>query len=795
MRSLSCRAAVCSLLGALIALAGGRATAAPAVDLTKAVIVTPGGMSGPEKKAVAMLADEVEKRTQIRWKQADAWPAEAVPVIAVGRRTALRGFGNSPFAADDPRPRPEGYQIRTHADKGAPVIWVAGDDDRGVLFGVGHLLRKLDLERRKVTLPAGFTVATAPHYPLRGHQLGYRPKTNSYDGWDLALWEQYIRDLAVFGCNAIELIPPRSDDDADSPHFPLPPLDMMVGMSRLCADYGLDVWVWYPALDKDYSDPKILKNASKEWAEVFGKLPRVDAVFVPGGDPGHTAPRQLIALLEKQGEVLHRFHPKATLWVSAQGFTREWMDEFLAVLREEPPGLTGVVYGPQTRMSLEQFRAAVPKKYPIRHYPDITHSRTCQYPVPDWDAAFAVTEAREVINPRPLGQARIFRLLQKHTNGFITYSEGCNDDVNKAVWSALGWSPDADVVEVLRDYGRYFIGPAYADVFAQGLLALEKNWEGPALTNAGIDTTLQQFQALEKAARPRDRLNWRFQQALYRAYYDAHVRGRLLYETQLEEEAMGKLRQSRRLGALKAVALAEEVLDRAVTRPAAEDRRARVFELGEALFQSIRMQLSTERYQGVPGRGANLDTIDRPLNNRAWLSARFAEIRRADTEAERLKQIDEIVHWTDPGPGGFYDDLGNTACQPHLVRGPGFNEDPGFLASALTHIEDRPQGRKSWWDQALALYDTPLEMRYTGLDPEARYKVRVVYGGGPIRLDAKGKEVHPLLNKPYERLEFDLPAGPTDGGVLSLRWQGQPGRGPGRGCQVAEVWLLKAGAK
>ena len=34
------------------------------------------------------------------------------------------------------------------------------------------------------------------------------------------MWESYIRDLAVFGANAIELIPPRSDDAADSPHFP-----------------------------------------------------------------------------------------------------------------------------------------------------------------------------------------------------------------------------------------------------------------------------------------------------------------------------------------------------------------------------------------------------------------------------------------------------------------------------------------------------------------------------------------------------------------------------------------------
>ena len=45
---------------------------------------------------------------------------------------------------------------------------------------------------------------------MRGHQTSYRPKTNSYDAWTVDMWEQYIRDLAVFGANSYELIPPRS---------------------------------------------------------------------------------------------------------------------------------------------------------------------------------------------------------------------------------------------------------------------------------------------------------------------------------------------------------------------------------------------------------------------------------------------------------------------------------------------------------------------------------------------------------------------------------------------------------
>ena len=206
----------------------------------------------------------------------------------------------------------------------------------------------------------GLNLASAPRYPLRGHQLGYRPKTNSYDAWDVAQWEQYIRDLAVFGNNAIELIPPRSDDAADSPHFPLPPLEMMTRMSQIAADLGLDVWIWYPAMDQDYTNAGTVEHALAEWAEVFKKLPRIDAVFVPGGDPGHTRPGPLMALLEKQTANLKRFHRDAQMWVSPQSFSQTWLDEFVAILRAEPDWLAGVVYGPQVRVSLPELRKAVP---------------------------------------------------------------------------------------------------------------------------------------------------------------------------------------------------------------------------------------------------------------------------------------------------------------------------------------------------------------------------------------------------------------------------------------------------
>ncbi len=783
--------------------AAGAQTPDPSLDFTDAIVVAPVSLSPQEEKAVTMLIEEVERRTEIRLSRASEFPQNATrPVITIGPARSLKSFAG-PYASvlAGGALATEGYRIRVEAAGRPASVIVVGNDSRGVLFGAGRLLRSMRLEKRRISLPLNLRLETSPATPLRGHQLGYRPKTNSYDGWTVMMWEQYIRDLVVFGVNAIELLPPRTDDDADSPHFPLPQLKMMREMSRLADDYGIDVWIWYPALDEDYANPKTVEFALKEWGEVFKSLPRINAVFVPGGDPGRTQPKLLMALLEKQTSLLQRYHPKAEMWMSPQGFNREWMEEFYGILRtEQPKWLKGVVHGPQVRVSLPELRAQVPAAYAIRRYPDITHTRQSQYPVPGWDAAYAVTEGREPINPRPLEQANIFSRYRRDTIGFITYSEGCNDDVNKIVWSSLGWDPEANVVEILREYSRYFIGERYRDDFAQGLLALERNWQGQLLTNGAVYSTLAQFQAMERAASPAELLNWRFQQALYRAYYDAYTRSRLLHESAIEERALGILRGAGAVGSLAAISEAERVLDEGVASRVSADWRGRAFELAEALFQSIRMQLSVERYKAIAvGRGANLDTIDFPLNNRLWLKQRFDEIRALMDEPARLKRIAEILNWSDPGPGGFYDDLGDPARQPHLVEGPGFATDPSFLQSALTGFAYQADWHRAWWTHAESLNDSPLKMRYANLDGNADYKIRVVYAGDSratkLRLVAGDSiEIHPFIKKefPVRPVEFDIPREATRSGELNLAWTREPGLGGnGRGCQVAEVWLIK----
>ena len=259
-----------------------------------------------------MLIEEVEKRSRVRGEHVKDWPKKGA-VVLVGPAAGVRllAADRGVTLPETGARRPGGFSDWECGRQGcAGRLGGGGINARGVLFGVGRLLRELRLDaiasrcRRTFRLPprrvcrcAATNSATAP-----------RPTPTTR--WTVPMWEQYIRDLAVFGCNAIELIPPRSDDAADSPHFPLPPMQMMAEMSRLADDYGLDVWIWYPAMDRDYTDPATVEAALKEWAEVFRQLPRIDAVFVPGGDPGHTRRSVLMSLLEKQTANLRRIIPR-----------------------------------------------------------------------------------------------------------------------------------------------------------------------------------------------------------------------------------------------------------------------------------------------------------------------------------------------------------------------------------------------------------------------------------------------------------------------------------------------------
>ncbi|MBS1822793.1 MAG: hypothetical protein JST61_12600 [Acidobacteria bacterium] len=820
---------------AAVAVSGmGRSSLLHALDqglteMNNVSIVLPSSSGKRERVAAEMLVDEIMKRCGVEWTIGTAGAVK----IYLGTRASWHGLGGKVAAVATKASKlpAESYAIASGGEGGDRWIAVCGSDDRGLIFGAGKLLRMCSLERRTVAANfAALNLTSSPRYAIRGHQLGYRPKTNAYDAWTVEMWDQYIRELAIFGTNTIELLPPISDDLSDSPHFPIPPQKMMVEMSRICDKYDLDVSVWYPAMAKDYSDQKTVEAEINDWAQVLHDLPRVNVIFVPGGDPGHTQPKYMLALLEKQKANLRKTHPGLQMWMSPQSFNATWMQEFHALVAEPhtQTWLDGIVFGPQTRSSLADLRKALPAKYPIRLYPDITHSIQAQYSMNNWDLALALTEGREVINPRPEAEAAILRSELKPTVGFVSYSEGCNDDVNKFVWSMLGWDPGASVSSALRDFGRYFIGAKDGSGYAQGLLDLEQNWNGPLAANELVDVTLQKFMSIERSASPFVLENWRWQQAMFRACCDAYVRQRLLFESGELTRAKNVLGRIEDIGFASVpwgigstparepangidpqnlIDEATGILRKCATAQVAPAIRTRIAELGYALLQSIHQQLAVERFAGeAVDRGAPLDTIDHPVTDAPYFQKKLGTISKIEDQEEKIDAIRALLNRTNPGPGGFYDELGNVNNRPHLVIGDA-DGDVDFRRSVHvgTSYPDHyganiPMAWKHW---AESLYEAPLKMHYTGLDPEIEYSLEVVISGDSrgvkTRLMANDAiEIHPLQLRPWPPAPqtFAVPRTATSKGELWLTWTRESGLGGnGRGCQVAEVMLKPVARK
>lgn len=779
------------------------------VDLSKSQIYSPTDKA-TLLRSIEILQTEVQKRAGIRLPVAKKLPKSG-NVIVVALESDL-GKLPEPFRSAGtalPETKSEGFKLITGPSN---TVVIVGNDARGILYGVGRFLRKAEMTPGKLEVRDRLAISTSPKYPMRGHQLGYRPKTNAYDAFTVAGFDQYIRELALFGANTIEILPPRTDDDATSPHMKTPAAQMIVEQSRICKSYGLDVSIWYPNMGKNYVHPDSIAKELAERDQVFASLPKLDGVFVPAGDPGELEPDVLFAWLEKEATVLQKYHPKAKIWVSPQVFrpTRKWFDAFFSHANKEYPWFGGVVFGPWVKIPVKKIREMLKPSIPIRHYPDITHNYSAQYPVPHWDLTWAMTLGRESINPRPFDEKAIHNALDQYGIGSVSYSEGTNDDVNKFVWSDQDWDPEMPVMETLRDYSRLFFGPEFKEAAAQAIVDLEKNWRGEVIGNDGIDLTLRQWQSMEKNAPLKLQQNPRFQMGLIRAYFDSYTRQRLIYETELEQQARRALAAAGTYGAVKAMREAESVLQKAWKERILPEYQQKCNDLADSLYKSIGAQLTMKKHGAMSGRGNFVDLINMPLNDAPYLLDQFKRIEKLGSEAEMLREIDQLLHRTDPGPGGFYDHFGDPESWYRVVPGLSWEADPGSLQSPRIGFgvglvgeewvdEIQATGFKgqvtprAWMKQAKTLYDEPLRIRYENLDPDATYRIRISYTGrfrSRMRMTTDdGQVIHDFIQTGEQpTFEFSVPKTATADGKVIFEWTCGEGE---RGSQVTEIWLMK----
>jgi hypothetical protein len=726
------------------------------IEMAGAVIASPENLAAAE-----VLADELGRRTGNRPRIVPAVPENNSAVI-LATSEGLDRCPPPPASLAVPE-HPEGFAIDVEKNGSSTRVWLAGRTKRAVLFAAGKLLRILNTTPGSARLEPDIHITTEPAKAVRGHML--IPKKDDFAKWDEKGLERLVRELALFGTNTFEFIR----------------LKELRKAVTILARYDLDASLYLGA-------GKVCNYTGEEQFEkTFAPLDKLDAVFVPGGDSGKTAgPRTILPCMEKFASLCKKAFPDARLWYSIQAqqnhavhendFVFDWLE------RKKPPWLEGLVFGPWTDATLPEMRRSMPAEYAIRFYPDICHNNRCQYQLPAWDRALARVWGRDGISVRPLQMAMIFKHAEPYTRGFVAYNHtGCNNDLNKFIFSALAWDPKAKIKEVLTEYARAVMQNPEPEETAEGLLMLEGNWTGPIEANENVEKTLRHWQKIaEKTTRP---ASWRTRMYLFRATADAWVRRKTLIETECQSRALEALGQARHKGPGAAVAKAKAELARADT----------LFPPKEDLLRELQKRGLDD---GTLEVRTVLKNLYFPLNDRYWLEDELKKILAMDDMPSALAAINAILKWEDPGAGGFYDNLGVVGSQPHLVKARPYHLDPGYRDSVIefNHHDPDSRYRQSWLSCAFAIYDNPLLMRYEGLDPDASYRVKATYSG-PFRpvmtLTADGKyPVHGPVRppRPMRPLEFEIPREATGDGKLELAWQRAE---PVRGAQVAEVWLIR----
>lgn len=505
---------------------------------------------------------------------------------------------------------------RFKTEQKADRIIISAKTVRGLIFGYSLFLRKCEFDGEHITLVRNIAGVYVPDKKIRGHQIGYRPCTNTYDAWDLKKYFRYYLDMAAFGCNTCEHIPYEKTASARNELMLYDEEDFLITASSMAKAIDMSVSVWHPNCGGETEEEAVLRRE-----KLYKRIPRIDYVFPPGGDPGELTAKDFVNRTLKVSERLKKAHPKAKMFPSAQAphIHPNWGEEFLSLLNEIENGIDGVITGPNHAFPMHTLRERLSSRYPIRFYPDFTHSLRCEYPVhflrDDWHYSLASVFSRESVCPRPTELLTLHRLYSQYTVGSVSYSEGVHDDVNKAVWCALEFDKNADLREILLDYARFFMYEGDPERLCNAVFALEKNWEGDPLYNPGIDFTFREFCALRDEF-PALWENWRFLLLYFRACTDEFVYKKRIFETELLREAEILLR---RFELQKAKELLSAPFGDEITA-----LREEISQLAKKLFDLIGIQLDIKNYHASGWeRGATLETADNPVTDRPWLWGRL----------------------------------------------------------------------------------------------------------------------------------------------------------------------------
>ncbi len=569
------------------------------------------------------------------------------------------------------KPAAEGYAVKLVTLDNAPVIIAVGNDNRGMLYAVGEILRQMKPDKLAVRFQT-FDVSTVPAYRFRGAnnaQGGTMRKYTKSRTWTADEWKQVILDYALAGANCFYA--EEWGSTSERTKF-LKSFDLLttVGIrpNQYKGDFpeawksgGLSNWEWLGSNWVCPNIPEAREALLKQWREKLKTLGDHDILRFYAGDPGGCRDERckpwgktFALLCEDISKIALKTHPNLTVLIANQDLTNEGDQAIFDYLSEKAQEwLYGLAYGPGSNAMSWYFRHklnddmfeyqgygwmnrylaetlnALPQDQKIVHYSDITHWIMAQYNVENPERNIAKSFGRRTWHTRPLALYKIFQAIMPFSQGDIIYTEGYHDHFNQYFWHRLLWNPHQEAKELVQEYCSIYFGDKAADLMTDAIYQLEQNLEIPLATNHGID---RYYAFVSEAGRlipenimEKDHI-WRLH--MQKAALDKYVQLKLQRELFKEERVRQLLQKAIDSGNIDAaIDKSFVVLDEPKVTPVMAVYREEASKLG----------IESEKLFGI--RNVGYFKLDKPLRDLQGLDDILKEAKVATSKKEQMKLL------------------------------------------------------------------------------------------------------------------------------------------------------------
>lgn len=671
----------------------------------------------------------------------------------------------------------DGFKILVSDD--LQTIIVAGKNPRGILYGVGKLLRMDE--------PKSMSMNPANRYRVQNFNGNPRFQSQT-DPSCLKLFDEYFRDVALFGANGIEILRNTPNEIID-----------------IMRSWGLEVWIvtYDNASPATFRNPQGIKEQLDFRRNIVENLSWIDHYNIKSGDPGDLTIDDFFNFTKMEATVVRNRFPNAKIWITPQHFKdapKEYFDKACQYINASE-WVDGAIAGCWTRFTVQEMRERLRNDISLIQGPDITHIYSNMYPARNMDPALARSLGRICVDVSPLTQKHIHNLADRWCNGSQCYSEGTTDDLHKCLWSALDYDPSIDVYEFLCEYSRMFFPELDENLFAKAVLAMEQDAIGPLEKSNGMLETLKLWEKLESSASESTLESPRFLMLELRACFDAYIYKRWMRDLPLEQECYEIMVSS----ADKVGKTCSQI--RNILRQSDVCVDTELKSKCQTLYQKVYRDKKKWMIQNQ--QNFLMDQMDIPLTDQLYICSALEEISSIPNQKEAREELRKLGNRFRSTPERIYFNLGDFSTEHITLIDSLWSEDPAYLKhpvrmygcqakkftiSGNTMRDGKPAPR-AWLVQAGQYYDSPMNLTFPGLKPATLYKVQITYAGevarSPvnIKLTQNGKLVHrPILVASEVEGEWVLPLPSDEKGEITLEWKSNYGE---RGVAVAEIAFIE----